>query len=146
MMTLLGPNGIRAMSQQQQELIWKKLLAAGPYPVEAFAFVREGLNYAVEHVHDDAELLDEADRHITGQELCIGLRDLAIETYGLLAPVVLEHWNVKRTNDFGQIVFAMIDAGLMTRTSSDSLEDFQAVYDFEDAFNREVLLSRIGDG
>ncbi len=97
-------------------------------------------------MHEDAELLDEADRHITGQELCIGLRDLAIETYGLLAPVVLEHWNVKRTNDFGQIVFAMIDAGLMTRTSSDSLEDFQAVYDFEDAFNREVLLSRIGAG
>ncbi|MCZ6612852.1 MAG: hypothetical protein O6941_09470, partial [Planctomycetota bacterium] len=88
MMTLLGPNGLRAMSQHQQELIWKKLLAAGPYPVEAFAFVREGLNYAVEHVHEDAELLDEADRHITGQELCIGLRDLAIETYGLLAPVV----------------------------------------------------------
>ncbi len=44
MMTLLGPNGNRAMSQHQQELIWKKLLAAGPYPVEAFAFVREGLN------------------------------------------------------------------------------------------------------
>ncbi|MHC4415297.1 MAG: Minf_1886 family protein [Planctomycetota bacterium] len=130
--------------QQQQEVDWKKILAVGPYPIEAFAFVREGFDYAVKAVHEDPSALAEADRHITGQQLCLGLRESAIEQYGLLAPVVLEHWNIRRTCDFGRIVFALIDAGLMTKTPSDSLEDFQAVYDFDEAFSREALLARIG--
>jgi uncharacterized repeat protein (TIGR04138 family) len=131
------------MSQHQEAVHWKKILEGVPYPIEAFAFVREGLSYAVEHVHEDPEALAEEDRHITGQQLCLGLRDFAIEKYGLLAPVVLEHWRIRRTYDFGRIVFAMIDAGLMTKTSSDTLEDFQAVYDFDEAFSREALLDRI---
>ena len=133
------------MTKQQETIDWREILAtAGPYPLEAFAFVREGLNYAVEQVHEDPEALPEPDRHINGQQLCLGLRDLAIDKYGLLAPVVLEHWNVKRTNDFGRIVFAMIDAGLMTKTGDDSMEDFRAVYDFDEAFSHDTLLARIG--
>lgn len=132
------------MSQEQQlEVDWKQILAAGPYPIEAYAFVREGLNYTVTHVHEDPDALPEADRHITGQQLCMGLRESAIERWGLLAPVVLEHWKVRRTNDFGRIVYAMIAAGLMTRTSSDSMDDFHAVYDFDEAFSREALLAQI---
>ena len=95
-------------------------------------------------MHEDPEAMPEADRHISGQELCIGLRDLAIDKYGLLAPIVLEHWNVRRTNDFGRIVFAMIDAGLMTRNNDDTMDDFRAVYDFDEAFSRDTLLARIG--
>jgi uncharacterized repeat protein (TIGR04138 family) len=106
--------------------------------------VREGLSYAVQRVHEDPESLAEEDRHISGQQLCLGLRELAIEKYGLLAPVVLEHWRVRRTFDFGRIVFAMIEAGLMTKTHRDSLEDFQAVYDFEEAFSHDALLAHIG--
>ena len=131
------------MSQHQEAADWKKILDGVPYPIEAFAFVREGLSYAVHRVHQDPESLPEEDRHISGQQLCMGLRDLAIEKYGLLAPVVLEHWRVGRTCDFGRIVFAMIDAGLMTKTSADTLEDFQAVYDFAEAFGRESLLAEI---
>ncbi|MHC4613675.1 MAG: Minf_1886 family protein [Planctomycetota bacterium] len=114
------------MTQHQEAVDWKRILSEVPYPIEAFAFVREGLSYAVQRV------------------LCLGLRELAIEKYGLLAPVVLEHWRVRRTFDFGRIVFAMIDAGLMTKTHRDSLEDFQAVYDFEEAFSHDALLAHIG--
>ncbi len=130
--------------QQQREVDWSEILASVPYPIEAFAFVREGLNYAVEAVHDDPESLPEDERHISGQQLCMGLREMAISKYGLLAPVVLEHWGVSRTCDFGRIVFAMIDAGLMTKTNRDSMEDFQAVFDFDEAFSRELLLSHLG--
>ncbi len=112
--------------------------------MEAFAFVREGLNYAVEQAHEDPEAVPEVDRHICGQQLCIALRDMAIEKYGLLAPTVLDHWNVNRTNDFGRIVFAMINAGLMTKTSDDNMEDFRAVYDFDEAFSEDSLLSKLG--
>ena len=134
------------MSQQQQqhEVDWNEILSSVPYPIEAFAFVREGLNYSVEAVHEDPDSMSEEERHISGQQLCLGLRDLAISKYGLLAPVVLEHWRVRRTRDFGRIVFAMIDAGLMTKTPSDTMEDFQAVYDFDEAFSRDMLLSHIG--
>ncbi len=130
--------------QQQQEVDWNEILSSVPYPIEAFAFVREGLNYAVDAVHDDPESMSEDERHITGQQLCMGLRDMAISKYGLLAPVVLEHWAVRRTCDFGRIVFAMIDAGLMTRTDEDTMDDFRSVYDFSEAFNDDELISRIG--
>ena len=137
------------MSQQQehqQEVDWKEILASVPYPIEAFAFVREGLSYSVQCVHEDPESVPEEQRHISGQQLCMGLRDLAISRWGMLAPIVLEHWHVCRTFDFGRIVFTMIDAGLMTRTPRDSLEDFHAVYDFGEAFSREALLSAISSG
>jgi len=132
-----------SQQQQQQEVDWNEILSSVPYPIEAFAFVREGLNYAVEAVHVDSDTLSEDERHISGQQLCLAVRDLAISKYGLLAPVVLEHWRVRRTRDFGRIVFAMIDAGLMTKTSNDTLDDFQAVYDFYEAFSREMLVSHI---
>ncbi len=131
------------MSQSQKELDWNAILARVPYPLEAFAFVREGLGYAVRRIHEDPEALRDDERHITGQQLCMGLRDFAIARYGLLAPTVLEHWHVRRTYDFGRIVFTMIDAGLMSKTQSDTIEDFQAVYDFDEAFSTEVILPQI---
>lgn len=128
---------------QQQEVDWKRILARGPYPLEAYAFVQEGLHHTVTLIHRQPESLPEQERHVSGQELCLGLREAAIEKWGMLAPVVLEHWHIRRTNDFGRIVYAMIDAGLMTRTASDSLEDFCGVYDFDEAFSRDALLQHL---
>ncbi|MHC4946933.1 MAG: Minf_1886 family protein [Planctomycetota bacterium] len=135
------------MGDDTQQLDWKSMLAdAGPYPIEAFHFVREGLSYTAERVHEQPETLPEVDRHISGQQLCLGLRDFAIDRYGLLAPTVLRHWRIDRTDDFGRIVFSMIEHGLMSKTDEDTLEDFRAVYDFDEAFSREELLSRITTG
>lgn len=125
---------------------WRKILAAaGPYPIEAFTFVREGLSYTAGRVHGDDQAEPEMNRHVTGQQLCLGLRDFAIDRYGLLAPVVLEHWRIRRTDDFGRIVFSMIEAGLMTRTDDDTMEAFRAVFDFSEAFCQEELLAHFGD-
>ncbi|MHC5001699.1 MAG: Minf_1886 family protein [Planctomycetota bacterium] len=133
------------MAQQQEKLDWKAIQRqAGPYPIEAFNFVREGLHYTAQHTHENVDELPEVDRHISGQQLCLGLRDYAIEQYGLLAPTVLSHWHIRRTEDFGRIVFAMIDAGLMTKTDEDSLDDFRGVFDFGEAFNDDDLIGRIG--
>ncbi len=134
-----------SMSQQkQQQHDWRKILeSAGPYPIEAFSFVREGLSYTAEHLHGDPESLPELDRHVSGQQLCLGLRDFAITRYGLLAPAVLEHWNINRTDDFGRIVFAMIESGLMSKTSRDTMEDFRAVFDFGEVFCQDELLAHI---
>ena len=139
------------MSQRQaepkKEVDWSRVMnAAGPYPLEAFSFVREGLSFTAERVHAVPREGSEMDRHISGQQLCMGLRDYAIDRYGLMAPVVLGHWHIKRTDDFGRIVFAMIKEGLMSKTEDDTLDDFRAVYDFGDAFSRDQLLASIATG
>ena len=131
-------------TNQEQAAIRAILSVAGPYPLEAFNFVREGLGHTAERLHGDPDALPELDRHVSGQQLCLGLRDYAIDQYGLLAPVVLEHWNIHRTEDFGRIVFGMIEAGLMSRTDEDTLDDFRGVYDFREAFSRDELLGQLG--
>ncbi len=117
---------------------WQKLRErAGPYAPEAFEFIRQGLGHTVRMVHGEGALSDPApdeSRHVSGQQLCLGLRDFAICQYGMLARTVLNRWGVRRTDDFGRIVFAMIDLQLMRKTDQDSMEDFRAVYDFGEAF------------
>lgn len=113
---------------------------AGGYSPEAFKFLREGLSHTVKMVHGaeaaETPSLDEDDdsRHVSGQQLCIGLRDYAVHRYGWLARMVLNRWGITRTDDFGNIVFAMVEAGLMRKTDDDTLADFQGVYDFCEAF------------
>jgi uncharacterized repeat protein (TIGR04138 family) len=81
--------------------------------------------------------------HVTGQELCEGLRELALHRWGLLATVVLDRWNIRRTLDFGELVFAMVDNGLLQTTPDDSIEDFREVYDFSRAFEREYRFEKL---
>jgi uncharacterized repeat protein (TIGR04138 family) len=119
---------------------WKKIRdQAGPYPPEAYEFVRDGLQHTVELVHgkDAATSLPSPgeNRHVTGQQLCMGLRDYAIQQYGRLAMTVLNHWHISRTGDFGRMVFAMIDGGLMSRSDEDNIDDFADIYEFDEAFS-----------
>lgn len=123
---------------------WDELLQrAGPYPIEAFQFVREGLAFTARQVHGQPSDPYEEDRHISPRQLCLGLRDYAIEKYGLLALTVFEHWHIHRTEDFGRIVFAMVDGGLMSKTDDDTIDDFHRVFDFRDVFTHERLLDRL---
>lgn len=109
------------------------------YPQEAFEFVRRGLSYTVQKVHH--QLTDpNASHHISGQELCIGLRELAWAQWGLMAPAVLKRWNIRRTEDFGKIVFTLVDCGEMAKTDDDSPADFQRVYDFATAFDQDYRI------
>lgn len=85
----------------------------------------------------EAVLLDLARaRHISGFELCQGLRALAAARFGPMAKEVLNFWGVRSTGDFGNIVFNLVDAGLLLKTEHDRIEDFIDVYDFGDAFER----------
>jgi uncharacterized repeat protein (TIGR04138 family) len=120
------------------------------YPVEAFVFVQQGLDYTVKQLHGEMpehmqgqphDPRDHPERHVSGRQLCMGLRDYAIDQYGLLARPVLKRWGVRRSEDFGQIVFAMVEAGLMFKTDSDSLDDFRDVFDFAEAFSPSLSLS-----
>ncbi len=81
-------------------------------------------------------------RHLTGAELAEGCRDLALERYGLLARMVLAHWGVTRSADFGDIVFTLVDLGLLLSQPNDSRDDFADVFDFATAFDRDYPWNR----
>ena len=106
----------------------------GLYPIEAFEFIDHGLKYTVQKIHGEAKDPD-ANRHISGRDLCEGLREYALLKWGLMARTVLNRWNVRRTIDFGRIVFALVQHGHMSKTDEDTLEDFRDVYDFATAFD-----------
>ncbi len=112
---------------------WKTMRAkVGPYPPEAYEFVQRGLAHTAQIVHGEKDVED--NRHVSGQQLCLGLKDFAIKQYGLLARTVLNRGNIRKTEDFGRLVFAMIEAGLMRKTDEDTLEDFIGVFEFDEAF------------
>ena len=113
-----------------------------PYPPGAFSFVNDGLAFTVERVHGEEGAGPK--RHVTGRDLCHGLRDLAVQRYGLLARAVLKHWNITCCEDFGNIVFHMVNHEVFSATEEDSLDDFASVFDFAEAFDRRLLLSENG--
>lgn len=121
----------------------------GRYHVDAYAFVFDALSYAHDvlgmgaerktqrkaaKVREDKsrESGGESERHLTGQELCEAIRQYSLDQYGYLAKCVLNTWGVRRTSDFGEIVFKLIDAGQMKKTPSDRREDFDDVFDFDE--------------
>ncbi len=169
----LKPGSI--MGRKDDKTVAEAARSAGTYPEEAYHFVREGLNHAVEQIHgpvnpalmaltqfltdnqiDPAELYerieagsidstlaeaiedaggyDKLNRHVNGQELCWALRDFALERWGTMADLVLRRWKIRGTLDFGRIVFTLIEHDFMQGQPRDRIEDFNAVYDFSDAF------------
>ena len=104
----------------------------GVYPIEAYEFVQRGLHYTVEKLRKSKTA--QVNRHVNGRELSDGLREFSLLQWGLLARTVLRRWNITRTDDFGRIVFALVESGWMSKTDEDSAEDFRNVYDFETAF------------
>ena len=96
------------------------------YRERAYAFVLTALEDVVRRLPER--------RHVSGGELAEGCRELALRLYGPMAKTVLEHWNIRSTRDFGEIVFNLIDIGQMKKTDHDRREDFENVFDFDDAF------------
>ena len=116
------------------------LLEYGAYPPEAYDFVQQGLSFTVQHIHGTAAAKPRANRHVSGQQLCEGIRLYAANQYGRLALTVLKQWNIQATLDFGRIVFALIEAGQMQKTDDDTIEDFRNVFDFKTAFETEYRI------
>lgn len=110
------------------------------YTADAYYFVFEALNYAQRALgmgapkRGDRRPREEADRHLTGQQLCEAIRQFALEQYGYMAKCVLNSWGVKCTGDFGEIVFNLIRVEQMRKTPQDKREDFDDNFDFEEAF------------
>jgi len=127
------------MVEQPEKSMDEVIREDGRYPPEAFAFLHEGLARAVKDVHG-GQPAAAGQRHVSGEQLCLSLGELARERWGMLARTVLRSWNVNGTVDFGRMVYLLVDHGFMRKTEEDSLEDFRDVYDFDKAFPRQYEL------
>jgi uncharacterized repeat protein (TIGR04138 family) len=128
-----------------------RVLARDPrYTIEAYAFVLEALENAKTRKRRvrartararGRSRRDPFAHHVSGQELCEGVRQLALNCYGRMARVVLGHWGLHATGDLGNVVYNLIAAGIFDKTPTDSRTDFDDVFDFDQAFVHEFALS-----
>jgi uncharacterized repeat protein (TIGR04138 family) len=119
-----------------EQTLEKILVRDTRYQRDAYLFVREALDHTHKMLGKSSK---GAPRHVTGQELLDGIRSLALEQFGPMAMLLLNDWGVQRCEDFGEIVFNMVDTGLLGKTEKDSREDFRGGYDFFEAFRRPFL-------
>lgn len=106
---------------------------------EAYNFVREALDFTQKVIGKPPK--DDQPRHVSGQQLLEGIRDYALQQYGPMTLMVLEEWGIRRCEDFGELVFNMVENSLLAKTERDSRDDFKGGYDFEDAFRKPYLPS-----
>ncbi len=99
-------------------------------------FVREALDYTQQKT---SKVNQDRVRHVTGQELLAGIREHALAQFGPMARLLLQEWGVRNCEDFGELVFNMVEAGLLAKTDRDSRQDFQGGYDFEEAFRQPFI-------
>jgi uncharacterized repeat protein (TIGR04138 family) len=114
------------------------------YAYEAYEFVFAALAYTQKALgrvpREESAGEAEADYHVSGPELLRGVRDLAHREFGLMARTVFHRWGIDRTGDFGEIVFNLVEANLMSKTADDSRRDFQDVYDLDEALVRDYRI------
>jgi len=108
----------------QQQL--EDLAARSGKPVEAFLWVLQALEHTRQRLRREG--------HVTARELLDGQRDLALQKFGPMAYDVLSHWGRQPGPDIGQLVFAMVEAGLLAKTDEDGLADFHPDHEFPEAF------------
>jgi len=117
------------MNQANPSDLLSEILNRDPrYTLEAYSFVRDGLDFTVRRLKKP--------RHVSGGELLEGLREFALEEFGPMTKTTLAEWGITCTEDIGEIVFNMVETGLLGKTDEDSRADFAGGYDFTEAFRR----------
>jgi uncharacterized repeat protein (TIGR04138 family) len=121
------------MSAEKTETVLKIVRKDERYSSQAYYFIFDALDFTLQRI--------DKRRHVTGRELLEGIRLFATEHFGFLAKTVLNEWGLTCTQDFGEIVFNLVEAGLLSRTEKDTRKDFADVFEFDVAFDAEFRRS-----
>ena len=97
------------------------------YKPDAYEFVMQALWFTQKKFKIEG--------HVNGRQLLKGIKEFGLQQYGPMAKTVFEHWGINTTEDFGRIVFNMVNQGLLSKTEEDSPGDFKNVYEFKEAFD-----------
>ena len=113
------------------------------YAYEAYEFMFEALTHTQKMFDRSPKVGEEPgkEHHVTGPEIVRGAVDLARREYGLLAQTVFHQWGVRRTSDLGELVFNLIESQLLSKTDTDSREDFRDVFDLDRALVESFAIS-----
>jgi uncharacterized repeat protein (TIGR04138 family) len=103
------------------------------YAYEAYEFLFAALAHTQKMLGRQPfpETAADQDHHVTGPQLLEGVRDLALREFGLMARTVFHVWGIDSTADFGEIVFNLVEANLMSKTAEDNRDHFRDVYDLD---------------
>lgn len=111
------------------------------YHPQAYLFVTESLRLTQELLgREHRDESEDHSAHISGRELLDGVRLLGLRQFGMLAPCVFRSWGIQSTEDFGHVVFELVERGELRKTEQDQLSDFRDVYLFETVFQDEYPL------
>jgi uncharacterized repeat protein (TIGR04138 family) len=116
------------------------------FAYEAYEFLFQALHHTQKMLGREppegeaGTLATESKHHVKGPELLHGVRDLALREFGLMARTVFRQWGIQRTGDVGDMVFNLIEAGLMSKTDEDNRADFHDVYDLDQALVQEYRI------
>jgi uncharacterized repeat protein (TIGR04138 family) len=110
----------------------------GRYAKGAYFFIREALDHTLKSLEKDTK---KNKGHVSGEELLEGIRAFALDKFGPMTLTLMNHWNIRKCRDFGNIVFNLVEFGILGRTDNDSLEDFDGGYNFQEAFETPFLPS-----
>jgi uncharacterized repeat protein (TIGR04138 family) len=97
------------------------------YP-EAYEFVMEALSFSQKKFKKA--------KHISGEELLTGIKSLLLKKFGPMTLMVLKHWGIKTTDDFGNIVYNLVENKVLAKDTNDHYDSFKNAYDFEEVFNK----------
>ena len=103
---------------------------------DAYFFVREALDHTQKLI---GKVPKDEIRHVSGQQLLDGIRDFGLGQFGPMTMTVLNEWGLTVCEDFGEIVFNMVENSLLAKTDKDTRADFKGGYAFEDAFRKPFL-------
>lgn len=109
------------------------------YSRGAYFFIRDALEFTIKNQNPDNPEQQQTPQHIPGQKLLEGIREYALLQYGPMTLTVFKNWNIKNCEDFGHIVFKLVDYGILSKTDADSIDDFKKSYNFHEAFQKPFL-------
>ena len=119
------------MDQSKFEAALNTVIARDPrYDRAAYHFLREALDFTLK----ERKKATGATGHVSGATLLDGIRRYALKQFGPMVPTVLDYWGIRETEDFGHMVFALIEVEVFGKSDTDKLDDFKGVYSFRDAF------------
>jgi uncharacterized repeat protein (TIGR04138 family) len=118
------------------------------YAYEAYEFIFAALAHTQKLLGrvPPADAPPEQDHHVTGPQLLEGVRDLALREFGLMARTVFRMWGINRTDDFGEIVFNLVESNLMSKTTEDDRLDFHDLYDLDQVLVRDYRIEMPEEG
>ncbi|MEQ9825719.1 MAG: Minf_1886 family protein [Puniceicoccaceae bacterium] len=101
------------------------------YEKGAYYFVRGALDFTLKSLKKEGMAGDS--KHVSGQQLLEGIREFALEQFGPLAYTVFQYWGLRESRDFGNIVFNLIEVGVLGKNDRDDIADFAEGFDFKQA-------------